>query len=63
MNKRLVTESWVNLKVLGDFHPKRCQVFSLRQKEAEIKLLSARYSDTSSKLQDLSLVFNRDLVS
>jgi hypothetical protein len=47
-------DSWVNLKVLGDFHPKRRQVSSLRQKEAEVKLLSSKYSDTSAKLQDLS---------
>jgi hypothetical protein len=39
-------DSWVNLKVSGDFHPKRSQVYSLLQKEAETKLLSARYSDT-----------------
>jgi hypothetical protein len=31
-------------------------VCSLRQKEAEIKLISTIYSDTSSKLQDLSPV-------
>jgi hypothetical protein len=41
-----------------DFHPKRRQVCSLRQKEAEIKLLSDRYSDTSVKLQDLSPVLH-----
>jgi hypothetical protein len=23
-----MTDSWGNLKVLGDFHPKRCQFFS-----------------------------------
>jgi hypothetical protein len=51
-------DSWGNLKVLGYFHPKRRQVCSLRQKEAEIKLLSARYSDTSAKLQDLSTVLD-----
>jgi hypothetical protein len=50
--------SWGSLKVPGDFHPKRRQVCSLRHKEAEIKLLSARYSDTSAKLQDLSLVLD-----
>jgi hypothetical protein len=27
-------DAWVNLKVSGDFHPKRRQVCSLRQKEA-----------------------------
>jgi hypothetical protein len=49
-----MTDSWGKLKIPGDFHPKRRQVCSLFQKEAEIKLLSARYSDTSAKLQDLS---------
>jgi hypothetical protein len=49
---------WVNLKVSGDFHPKRRQVFSLLHKEAEVKLLSTKYSDTSAKLQDLSSVLD-----
>jgi hypothetical protein len=48
--------SWGNLKVSGDFHPKRRQVCSLRQKEAEVKLISSKYSDTSAKLQELSSV-------
>jgi hypothetical protein len=48
-------DSWGNFKVSGDFHPKRRQVCSLRQKEAEFKLLSTKYSDTSAKLQDLFL--------
>jgi hypothetical protein len=47
-------DSWGNIKVSGDCHPKRRQVFSLLQKEADIKLLSSKYSDTSAKLQDLS---------
>jgi hypothetical protein len=51
-------DSWGNLKVSGDFHPKRRQVCSLRQKEAEVKLLSSNYSDTSAKLQDLSSVLD-----
>jgi hypothetical protein len=34
-------DSWGNLKVSGDFNPKRRQVCSLRQKEAEVKLLSS----------------------
>jgi hypothetical protein len=46
-------DSWGNLKVSGDFHPKRRQVCSLRQKEAEVKLISTKYIDTSAKLQDL----------
>jgi hypothetical protein len=51
-------DSWGNIKVSGDFHPKRCQVCSLRQKEAEVKLLSSKYSDTSAKLQDVSSVLD-----
>jgi hypothetical protein len=49
-------DSWGNIKASGDFHPKRRQVCSLCQKEAEVKLLSSKYSDTSAKLQDLSSV-------
>jgi hypothetical protein len=49
-------DSWVNIKVSGDCHPKRRQVCYLRQKEEEIKHLSSKYSDTSAKLQDLSAV-------
>jgi hypothetical protein len=52
-----MTDSWGNLKIPGDFHPKRRQVCSLRQKAVEIKLLSATYSGTS-KLQDLSAVLD-----
>jgi hypothetical protein len=44
-------DSWGNLKVSGEFHPKRRQVCSLRQNEAEVKLLSSKYSDTSAKLK------------
>jgi hypothetical protein len=51
-------DSWGNIKVSGDFHPKRHQVCSLRQKEEEIKHLSSKYSDTSAKLQDLSAVLD-----
>jgi hypothetical protein len=51
-------DSWGNFKVSGDFHPKRRQVCSLRQEEAEVKLLSSKYSDTSAKLQDLSSVLD-----
>jgi hypothetical protein len=51
-------DSWGNVKVSGDFHPKRRQVCSLRQKEAEFKLLSTKYSDTSAKLQELSPVLD-----
>jgi hypothetical protein len=50
--------SWGNLKVSGDFHPKRRQVCSLCQKEAEVKLLSSKYSDNSAKIQDLSAVLD-----
>jgi hypothetical protein len=51
-------ESWGNIKVSGDCHPKIHQVCSLRQKEEEIKHLSSKYSDTSAKLQDLSAVLD-----
>jgi hypothetical protein len=51
-------DSWGNIKVSGECHPDRRQVCSLRQKEAEIKLLSSKYSDTSGKLQDLSSVLD-----
>jgi hypothetical protein len=51
-------DSWGNIKVLRDFHPKRCQVCSLRREEAEVKLISSKYSDTSAKLQDLSSVLD-----
>jgi hypothetical protein len=52
-------DSLGNFKVLGDFHPKRRQVCPICQKEAEIKVISARYySDTSAKLQDLSPVLD-----
>jgi hypothetical protein len=53
-----MVDSWVNIKVSGDFHPKRRQVCSLRQKEEEIKHLSSNYSDTSAKLQDISAVLD-----
>jgi hypothetical protein len=53
-----IMESWRNIKVPGDFYPKRRQVCSLRQKEAEIKLFSTKHSDTSSKLQDLYAVLD-----
>jgi hypothetical protein len=51
-------ESWGNIKDLGECHPRKHQVCSLRQKEAEIKLLSSKYSDTSDKLQDLSAMLD-----
>jgi hypothetical protein len=56
--KYSMMDSWGNIKVSGDCHPKRRQVCFLRQKEAEIKLLSSKYSDTSAKLQDLSSVIH-----
>jgi hypothetical protein len=51
-------DSWGNIKVSGDCHPKRRQLCSLRQKEEEIKHLSSKYSDTSAKFQDLSAVLD-----
>jgi transcription initiation factor TFIIIB Brf1 subunit/transcription initiation factor TFIIB len=53
-----MVDSWGNIKVSGDFHPKRRQVCSLRQKQEEIKHLSLKYSNTSAKLQDLSEVLD-----
>jgi hypothetical protein len=53
-----MVDSWGNIKISGDCHPKRRQVCSLRQKEEEIKKLSSKYSDTSAKLQDLSAVLD-----
>jgi hypothetical protein len=53
-----MVDSWGNVKVSGDFHPKRRQVCSLCQKEEEIKHLSSKYSDTSAKLQDLYAVLD-----
>jgi hypothetical protein len=47
-----------NLNVPGDCHPKRRQVCSLLQKEAEVNPLISKYSDTSAKLQDLSSVLD-----
>jgi hypothetical protein len=51
-------DSWGKRKVSGDFHPKIHQVCSLLKKEAEVKLLSSKYSDTSVRLQDLSSVLD-----
>jgi hypothetical protein len=46
------------LKPSGDSHPKRRQVCSLRQKDLEIEKLTVSYSDTSEKLQELSIVLD-----
>jgi hypothetical protein len=51
-------DSWGNINVPGDFHPKRRQVCSLHQNEAEIKMISTKYNDTSAKLQVLSPVLD-----
>jgi hypothetical protein len=53
-----MVDSWGDVKVSGECHPKRRQVCSLRQKEEEIKHMSSKYSDTSTKLQDLSAVLD-----
>jgi transcription initiation factor TFIIIB Brf1 subunit/transcription initiation factor TFIIB len=58
-----IMDSWGNLKVSGDCRPKRRQVCSLRQKEAEVKLLSSKYSDNSAKLQELSSVLDDGTLS
>jgi hypothetical protein len=42
-----IIDSCGNLKVSGGFHPKIRRVCSLRQKEAEIKLLSSKYPPNS----------------
>jgi hypothetical protein len=34
-------DSWINLKISGDFHPKRRQVCSLRQKEAVLIIVQS----------------------
>jgi hypothetical protein len=44
-------DSWVNIKVSGDCHPKRCQVCSLRQKEAEIKNSNLNISLVKSEMR------------
>jgi hypothetical protein len=51
-------DSYGKLKYSGSPHPKRRQVCSLRQKELGIEKLSASYSDTSAKLQDLYIVLD-----
>jgi hypothetical protein len=53
-----IMDSWVNHKFSGDFHPKRSQVCSLRQEEAEVKIIRSKYSDTSAKIQDISSVLD-----
>jgi hypothetical protein len=53
-----MTDLWGNLKISRYLHHKRHQVCSLHQKEVEIKLFSAKYSDTSAKLHDLSAVLD-----
>jgi hypothetical protein len=51
-------DSWGNIKVSGDFYSNRRQVCSLLQKEAEVKLLISKCSDTSTKLQEISSVLD-----
>jgi hypothetical protein len=53
-------DSYGQLKASGDSHPKKRQVCSLRQEELEIEKLSVSYSDTSEKLQDLSIVLDNN---
>jgi hypothetical protein len=57
-HESIMMDSWGNIKVSGDCHPKRRHVCSLRQKEAYIKLLTSKYSDTSAKLKVLSSVLD-----
>jgi hypothetical protein len=51
-------DSWGNLKLPVDSHSNRRQVCTLRQEELEIEKLSVAFSDTSAKLQDLSVVLD-----
>jgi hypothetical protein len=53
-----MTNSWGNLRISGELHPKRRQVCSLHQEEVEIKFSTSKYSDTSAKLQDLSALLD-----
>jgi hypothetical protein len=53
-----MTDSWGRLKVSGDLHPKRHHVCTLHQKDTDIKKLTVKYSDTSAKLQDLSIALD-----
>jgi hypothetical protein len=54
----VMTDSRGCLKVSGESLPKYCQVCTLHQKDLEVKILSVRYSDTSAKLQDLSIILD-----
>jgi hypothetical protein len=58
--KESITDSYGKLKASRDSHPERRQVCSLRQKELEIEKLSVSYSDTSAKLQDMSIVLENN---
>jgi hypothetical protein len=51
-------DSWGNLKISGELHPKRRQVFPFHQKEVDINQLTSKYSDTYAKLQDISSVLD-----
>jgi hypothetical protein len=51
-------DSWVNLKLPGDYHPKQRQVCTIRQEELEIENLIASFSDTSAKFQDMLVVLD-----
>jgi hypothetical protein len=48
------------LEVPGDSYPRWRQVCTLRQKELEVNTLSVSFSDTSDKLQDLSIVLDNN---
>jgi hypothetical protein len=53
-----MTYSWGNIKIPGDFIPSGAKFSHSARRRAGIKLLSARYSGTSAKLQDLSPVLD-----
>jgi hypothetical protein len=55
-----MTNSYEKMNPAGVSHPKRRHVCSLRQKDLEIEKLSVFYSDTSAKLQDLSIFLDNN---
>jgi hypothetical protein len=51
-----------NLKLPGDTYPKQRQVYTLLHEELEIESMSASFSNTSSKLQDISVVLDYNTI-
>jgi hypothetical protein len=54
----LISRLASNMLISGDSHHRRRQVCNLCQKELEVNKFSVTYSDTSSKLQYLSIVLD-----